>query len=1005
MVSVPVLAQDILVKGKVIDQDGQNVLAGATVNVKDTQTWTTTDNDGFYSIRAKSNSILVFSFLGYQTKEIKVGNSSTIDMSLEPEVSSLDAVVLVGYGQQKKASVVGAISTVTAEELKQSASANLSNAIAGRISGVMTKMVSGRPGADESRILIRGQATTNNSTPLTIVDGVEGDFTQIDPDDIESFSVMKDASATAVYGVRGANGVIIVTTKRGTKQKPVVSLNSSVSMQTPIRLPKPLDAYNFALLKNEAIRNDGGSTTQYAYSTEEDLERYRLGDSPYTHPDNDLLGMFLKKYIPQYQVNMSVRGGSDLLKYFVSANYLYQDGIYTSSDNGRYSTNANFQRINLRSNLDFSVTKTTTLSIDFSSSFRDKHNIGLQNRFAFDNGPESNNLFELLMRQPANYMALRNPDGSYGAGMVPISSQGAMRNPLQVIERGGYYHVDQNVVSGMIRLRQKLDMVTKGLSANAMVKVNSLVANSETLSELPATREYNKYGEYTSTYSQEVLPSLSYQMINDWVRIYSEVSLNYARNLGSHEITALALYNQTNYVAQGAVPNGYLGFVGRVTYGYKNRYLAEVNLGYNGSNQFAKGRRYALFPAFSAGWVISQENFWKENVKVVNHLKFRGSWGMVGNDKLGGYQYLYLQVYNKGNANYGNYGFGTTHQGVTGWTEGVLGNDRVTWEKARKFNVGFDMRVFSSRFSLSADYFREMRTDILMKDNSIPSVIGIGTPPSNIGRILNQGGEIEASYKGSVKDFNYHILGNVSYARNKILFQGEPKQAYPWMARTGQSLGQHFGLVSDGLFMSQEEIDNAPVQFGKVQIGDIRYVDLNNDGVINSYDECPIGYSNIPRWQFGLTLGFDYKGFDFSMLWQGAAQFTAYFDYGAVWEFMDNGNVQEFHLGRFNPEDESTWSTATYPRLHNGNFPNNHRKSDYWTRKGDYLRLKNLEIGYTLPKKLAGKMRMSNLRVYLSGTNLLTFDYVKIFDPETENTRGYNYPQMALYTFGVNFQF
>lgn len=1004
LVFIQAQAQPANITGTVVDEEG-STLPGVNIRIKDKTIGTVTDMDGKYVLSAADGDILVFSFIGYKTLEKLVQGNRVLDVVMEPAVSELEEVVVVGYGEQKKASVVGAISSVRSDDLKQSASANLSNAIAGRISGVMTKMISGRPGADNSRIFIRGQATMNDATPLVMIDGVEGDFTQLDPDDIESFSVMKDASATAVYGVRGANGVILVTTKRGIKQKPVVSFSGLAAVQTPIRLPEVLDAYNFALLKNEAIRNDGGDITQYAYSTDEDLGHYRLGDAPFTHPDNDLIDRFLRKYVPQTQVNLNVRGGSDFLKYFVAVNYLYQDGIYAKSDNGRYSTNASYQRINLRSNLDFNVTKSTLVSIDLTSSFRSRNNIGLQNRFSGDSGPESNNMFELLLRQPANYMTLTNPDGSYGSGFVQPSGTG-MRNPLQIIERGGYYHVNQNVYGANLRLNQKLDFITKGLSVNAMVKATLFQANSETLTERPFTIEYNKYGKYTNIFSPEELPQLSYSTLNDWIRIYSEASVNYAAEFGNHAVTALALYNQTSYVENAAVPTGYLGFVGRVTYGYKRKYLGEINLGYNGSDQFAKGQRYALFPAFSAGWVISEENFWKKHIKFMNYLKVRGSYGMVGNDKLGNNQYLYIQTYSAGNANFGNYNFGTTSQPLNGWLEGRLGNNHVTWERAEKTNIGADIRMFRNRLSLGVDYFYEYRKDILMVNSSLPSTLGIGVPPTNIGRVENRGGELEIGYNDQVKGFRYFAKGNVSYAKNTILFQGEPVQPYEWMAATGRSIGQFFGLRYDGLFMSPEDIERSPSQLGTVKIGDIKYKDLNDDGVVDkNYDKAAIGYGKVPRLQFGLTLGFEYRNFDFSMLWQGAALFSAYFEYGAIWEFLDNGNAQEHHLGRFNPEDPSTWEKATYPRLHNGYFENNHTISDYWLKKGDYLRLKNMEVGYTLPKKLSGKLGISNMRVYLSGTNLLTFDYVKTFDPETETTRGYNYPQLAQYTFGFNVQF
>lgn len=1000
-----VYGQQKVITGTVIEDANSTLMPGINVAIKGTNTGTFTDIDGKFSISVKPGDILVFSFVGYETQDIKINSQTSLTVRMKAKLSELDEVVVVGYGIQKKVSVVGAISTVKADELKQSASANLSNAIAGRISGVMTKMVSGQPGNDDSRIFIRGMGTFNDNTPLVLVDGIERSFNQIDPDDIESFSVMKDASATAVYGVRGANGVILVTTKRGQIGKPVVSFSAHAAIQTPIRTAKPLDAYNFALLKNEAIRNDNGgqvpTSANYYYSTDEDLQHYLTGDSPYTHPNNDLIDMFLRKAIPQYQTNLNIRGGNKIVKYFVSLGFLFQDGIYKEYKNDDYSTNANYRRLNLRSNLDFNVTKTTVVGVDLNSSFRSRHNIGVNSRFAAEStNPEYNNMFELLMRQPANYSPLKNPDGTYGNG-----KNATIYNPLQIVEKGGYYHTNQDVLQGTFRLDQDLKFITKGLTFKAMLGINSFLSTAQTLSERPFMIEYDKYGNYTDNILSEQLPVLSSSTTNDWQRIYGEVSFNYNRTFGDHAVTALALYNQSQTFTKANVPTGYLGFVGRLTYGYKQKYLAEINLGYNGSNQFAEGRRYSLFPAISAGWVISEEKFWKNNISFINFLKIRGSYGEVGNDKIGNYQYLYLQTYNNGNANFGNYNFGVTPQGYNGLLEGRLGNDQVTWERAKKTNVGMDMRLFNGRFTLNADYFHEIRNDILMEYNNLPMVLGISYPPGNIGIVRNQGGEIELGWNDKYKDFNYFIKGNMSYARNKIIENGEALQKYPWMSQKGQSIGQHYGLVALGLFKSQEEIDSAPQHIGTVQIGDIRYKDMNEDGIIDEYDECPIGYSNIPRIQFGLTAGFSYKGFDFSMLWQGAAQFSVYFSNGAVWEFRDGGNAFEHHLGRFNPEDPSTWDTATYPRLHDGNFPNNHRKSTYWLKKGDYLRLKNVEIGYSLPKHLFSKIGVSKLRFFVSGTNLLTFDHQNTFDPETENERAYNYPQMSQYTFGVNIQF
>lgn len=997
-------AQEVIIKGIITEEGTSEPIPGVNIIIKGANIGTPSDLEGKYSIKTKENDILIFSCLSFQTQEVKVGKNTVLNIQLKPSVSLLDEVVVVGYGTQSKISVTGSISTIKTDELKQSAVVNLSNAIAGRVSGVVTKMISGQPGNDDSKIFIRGLGTLNDNSPLVLVDGVERSFNQIDADDIETFSVMKDASATAVYGVRGANGVILVTTKRGKAGKPVVSYSFQGSVQTPIRTAKPLDAYNFALLKNEAIRNDNNgmpNNENYYYSSDDDLQHYLLGDSPYTHPNNNLIDMFLNKAIPQAQTNLNVRGGNNIVKYFMSLGYLYQDGIYKQYSNQDYSTNASYNRINMRSNLDFTISKSTEVGIDLNSSFRSRHNIGVSSRFSGEStNPEYNNMFELLMRQPANYSPLINPDGTYGNG-----KNATIYNPLQIVQNGGYYHINQDVLQGTFTLNQKLNFITKGLNLKAMIGMNSFLATEQSLTERPFMIEYDKYGNYTNNVLSEQLAIISSGTDNDWQRIYAEVSLNYSRKFGDHALSALALYNQSQNIERAQVPTGYLGFVGRATYGYKNKYLGEINVGYNGSNQFAIGHRYGLFPALSLGWVLSEEDFWKRNVRFIDFLKFKGSYGEVGNDKIGGYSYYYIQTYNNGNANFGNYNFGVTPQSYSGLLEGKLGNDQVTWERAKKTNVGLEMRLFDGKMSFEGNYFYEDRKDILLDYFSVPMVLGIGTPPGNIGKVKNSGGELELGWTDRVDKFNYYIRGNVSYAENIIIENGEAVQKYPWMAKEGQSIGQHYGLVALGLFMSQEEIDQSPLHIGEVKIGDIKYKDLNEDGVIDEYDERPIGNSNIPKIQYGVNLGFDYKGFDMSMLWQGAAMFDVYFSNGAVWEFRDGGNVFEHHLERFNPEDSSTWATATYPRLHDGNFPNNHRKSSYWLKKGDYLRLKNIEIGYSIPKKILSKISISKLRFYISGTNLLTFDHQTTFDPETENERAYNYPQMAQYTLGVNIQF
>ncbi len=1006
-----------VITGIILDENGLG-LPGANVVEKGTTNGVITSAEGKFSIKMTTSvKQLIVTFIGYSSKSITLGTGSNYEIRMSPDVTSLEEMVVVGYGTQKKASLVGAISQVSSVELQQSSAPSLTNSLAGRVAGVITVMGSGKPGSDDSKIYVRGMATTNSTDPLVLVDGLERDWNEIDPADIESLSVLKDASATAVFGVRGANGVILITTKRGQKGKPVFNITSRTTLQAPIRLPEYLGSYQFATLTNEALRNEG-KPEEYTTS---DLEHYRLGDSPYTHPDNDYYKDFLKKTAMQQNVNLSARGGTDFLSYFISASILHQEGLYKEFENTQYNTNTNYDRYNFRSNLDFNVTPTTKVGVDLTGRLETRR----QPNFDAD-------LFDKTRRLPPNFQSYINPNGTIGG-----RSDETRLAPYALLSSFGNRSRNNNVLEGSFKFDQKLDAMTKGLSFRAMVGFNSSFESRTDISEKPELWQYDKFGVYTLN-KQRTDISYSTGKGPGRRRISAEYSLNYNRTFGQdHAVTGMALYQQSRYWSEFDIPTGYMGFVGRATYAYKSRYLFEVNVGYNGSMQFAKEHRYGFFPAMSLGWVTSDERWWKENITFIDYLKIRGSYGEVGNDKIGDFKYLYEQRYNLmpnedgWNIKWGENG-GTTERAIA---EGQPGNDRVTWERAKKSNIGFDARLFNSKLSVTADFFQERRVDILAIPYSVPLVFGMnnpqnserkdlqGLPPENLGIVENKGVDMEIGYKDKIGNVGYFVKGNITFARNKIIRMDEEGKKYDWQKREGKRIGQHFGLTDIGLYQREDFLMDEggnllleggyPVlkpgiplpSFGVVYPGDCKYADLNGDGLIDSYDMGNIGHGTVPEYTYGLNLGVSYKNFDLSILFQGAGNADFYFKEDAVWEFNAMGKVMTQHLGRYNPQDPSTWATATYPLLHPAENPNNHQKTTRWLFSRNYLRLKNAELGYNMPKTLTQKIGISATRIFVSGNNLLTFDKMMNWDPESGSENGSQYPQLRLWNFGISVTF
>lgn len=1025
---LPILAEQPKLKkisGIVTDEKGEPI-PGASIVVKGTTTGTITGFDGKFNFDIPlETKILSVSFVGFKTKDIQLENDNELKINLSEDVVGVDEVVVVGYGTQTKASVVGSISSIKAEDIKSIATSNLTNTIGGYVSGVITKMGEGKPGEDDAEIFIRGRATTNSTSPLVLVDGIESDFGRINPNDIESFSVLKDASATAVYGVRGANGVILITTKRGDSGKPKIEVNSQFRLHKVIKYPQLLSAYDYARLYNEAYLNAGNSSK---FFTEEDLAAYRDHTDPYGHPDVNWFEALTKPYYMEHRHDISVKGGTQKVKYYVSGELVSQDGAYKQWKDQKYNSNSTYDRINLRMNFDFAATKTTDLTLNVSNRIENTNDVrsGTVGEVSTRVG-----LWDEIMGISPINNPLENPDGSFGF----YSGVGRDLKPYAQLRAGGFQKGRSNFLQASFKVNQKLDFITKGLSFRFMGGMNTTSKYAYKLDENPAIWYYNAKDDSYTEISRPDLPTVSIGNDNINQLYHFESALSYDQTFNEvHKVTALLLYNQDRRIYGANAPINHLGAAGRITYAYNNKYLGEVNMGYNGSDQFQKGQRFAFLPAASVGWVASEENFFRESLPFIKYLKLRGSYGTAGNDKLGNFSYLYKSVYYRStNSMNDGYYFGSnSNTGVASIREGSLGNDRVTWEIAVKQNYGIDFNLFSKDLGFSIDYFREDRSNILTRRNTITQIFGVpggSLPPENIGKVKNQGFEIESRYNKKINDWEIHFSGNVSYAKNTIVNIDEVKQVYDYMNRTGKSIGQHFGYQWTGEFYSYEDLGYVwdpsieaankyvlpegavplvTVPLDKVSPGELKFVDRNNDGVIDSYDEGAIGKSATPDLIYGLNLGVSYKRFSFQMFWQGASGFSV--DLGntpLLTEFKNGGTAHDIHLGRwaYFPEDGiDTRESATYPRLMFDGAPQTQKRSTFKVFDCNYIRLKNVELSYTLPEDLVRSLKMGFARVYLVGSNLLTFDNIGFIDPESPGSAA-AYPQSLFVGMGLNIGF
>lgn len=991
------------VTGTVKDNSGLP-LPGVTVVVKGTSVGSITNNDGRYSIQVPADArVLVFSFVGMKTQEVTLDNRNAYEIVMVEETIGLDEVVAIGYGTQKRVTITGAVTSVESEELKKVPAANVANALTGRLSGVTFIQQSGEPGADDPIIRIRGISTLGDplgagNNPLVLVDGVERNFSRLDPEEIESVSVLKDAASTAVYGVRGANGVILITTKRGLAGKPKLTYSAQMGLQQPAIHLKYTDAFQYATLVNEGQANDGIGEANRTFSPAE-IEKYRTKSDPWFYPDMDWMDYLLRKVAPQHKHNLNIQGGADKLRYFVSLGVLDQDGIFKRYDVGDYDPNFTFTRYNFRSNFDFDVTNTTRLKVTAGG------NAGSRNGPNDTAGGNGHFWFDLQQDNPM--ISLGIIDGKRVVSEDRRGRAGAL-NDLYFTGFENVYTSDFNMDAN---LSQKLDMLVKGLRIHGTVAYDSHYSHTKRRDKgfptyYPRVHP-DKPGEIVLIKKGQEGGMGFNESYGKWKKLYSEVALNYENSFNNHNVSALALYNQQKRwypsLSQSDIPTAYLGFVGRLTYNYSLKYLFDFNLGYNGSENFAPGKRFGLFPAVSVGWVASEEAFFKTSFSFIDYLKFRYSFGMVGQDNLGSQRFYYLP---DRYAFTGGYFWGTSTTMSPGARESSLGNPDVGWEVARKQNAAVEIKTLKQRLSIVAEYFTENRTDILINRRTVPAVMAATLPPQNLGKVDNWGYELEAKWMQNFNKFRYHIGGNFAHVKNKIIFNDEPLGNYEYQWETGKPVGQHFGYEFVGFFKDQADIDSSPLYYAGTKPGDVKYRDVNGDGEITTADITAISSPKYPVITYGINGGLSYGDFDFSMLFQGAAKVSIELTDEFIIPYINDGPVMKYIWEeRWTPE---TADKATYPRMISSptRDHNNYMPSSLWIRDASYLRLKNVDLGYTFRNRsFTSRLGIENMRIGLNGVNLLTFTPLTVSDPEARSGRTQMHPTMKVYNFTLNVQF
>lgn len=1020
--SIGIFAQNINITGTVMDTQDEPLIGVTLKIVGESERGTITDFNGQYTLtNVPPNAKIEVSYVGMRSQTIDVNGRTRIDVILTEDAELLEEVVVVGYGIQKKASVTAAISSVNTKELKQSSAANLSAALAGRLPGLTAIQTSGQPGSDEVSLYLRGVGTLNNASPLILIDGIPRDnISKIDPNEVESISILKDASATAVFGVRGANGVVMVTTRRGQPGKSRLSITVDQSMQKFLAKADRLHSWEFAELRNQAYMNDypGASGDQLPF-TQYMIDKYRSGEDRVFYPDRDVYHDYFRDWAPQTRVNANFDGGGDKFTYFLNAGYIGQGGNFKTEPKSflGYDPSYKMDRYNFRGNVDYNIAGNLKASLNIAT-YLEKMNT--PQTIALFNGSVAGMVENMIAYTWATPPTDPGPTTAPGYGVPEneiVAQSGQDRNTYGEINRRGYRQETTNNLNSSLTLDWGLDFITKGLSAKGMIAFDSH-ANTvfQGVRNLDAyafhvARNANETNGYTPIRSNsDPAISLSKNMQTRYYMNY-QASLNYARAFEKHNVTGMFLYQRDNWDKYGAdLPFNIVGIVGRVTYNYDNRYLAEFNYGHNGSEQFAPKNRFGSFPAFSVGWILSNESFLR-NSPFLTNLKVRFSHGKTGNDKLGEERFLYQSFINMEGGVFPGLGRG---QSVA---QGRMGNEALQWEIAQKTNMGIDVELLKS-LSLTVDFFKEHRDKILISRKTIPILQGVpleNIPRVNIGEVDNKGFEAELTYRKTVnKDFSFLVKANYAYNKNTVVFADEVQYGEDYAYRnrvTGFSIGQPFGYKIDysngnGYINTQEELDNLPKYEvgGTPRLGDLMYVDVNEDGVINDRDMVPIGYPNIPRLTYGLSGSLNYKNIDFSFLLTGVGQTSRYTSGWGATEFALVGFYSGWHKHAWTAERYANGEKILYPALGMASGVSQN-PNDLFIMDRSFLRLKTLELGYNIPEKWLKIIGVESLRVYTNGNNLLTFKKLPIDTVDPEQPATLVYPLTKMVNFGLNITF
>lgn len=1013
----------IEVTGTVTDENGEPLIGVSVMPKDEAGLGAITNVDGVYKIKIPAYTRLVFNYIGMEQQEVLIKEQTTANVKMKTkEDNVIDEVVVTGTGSQKKLTLTGAVTTVD-PELLRTPTASLSNSFAGVVPGVFARQTTGNPGDNVSEFWIRGVSTFGaGASALVLVDGFERDLNDINPEDIETFTVLKDASTTAIYGSRGANGVLLITTKRGRDGKTRINGKVEYSYSTRTKTPEFVDGSTYARMMNEALESRNMTP---AYS---DDDLYLLDNQldPEIFPNVNWMDLLLKDGAPTFRANVDVNGGGANARYFASVSYVEEGGMYNSDSALKdYKTNANYHRWNYRMNFDLNITKTTLLKIGVAGALEKQNQPG--------------SIYDEVWTSLMGYNAIATPV-KYKNGRWGSQGSGNHNNPWVLVTQYGYNEIWKNTINTTAELTQDFGFITPGLSAIVRYGYDIYTDNGNKHWKAPegwqAERLRDSNGELVFTKKVDEQLMIANPYANGQKKEFFEAEIHYARNFGLHQVGAILKYtqdgttnnSQNDYVDKTSddpieqmnidfqrtiqgIDRRHQGLAGRFTYGYANRYFIDFNFGYNGSENFAKHNRFGFFPAYSAAWNLGEEPWIRKAAPWIDMFKIRYSYGKVGNDYLSTRFPFQGRFMTDDNDRYIFGDFGTSNYTYNGISYLMLANKDITWEVARKHDIGIDFYLFGNKFSGTIDYFRETRDGIFMTRNYLPQIIGVSNsqqPSANIGKVRSTGVDGNIAYTEKIGQVNLTVRGNFTYSKSKILEYDEQYSHYAYSRNSGFRVDQARGLIALGLFKDYDDIRYSPDQSAlkgdfEIAPGDIKYKDVNGDGKINDNDIVPIGSTTKPNLIYGFGISAQWKGFDFNVLFQGVGESSFFINGFTVYPFSEGswGNILTDVVGNYWSLGKNEDIHAKYPRLTYGNNSNNNRASTYWLRDGSYLRLKNLEIGYTLPKAFVSSMHIQNVRFYFMATNLLTFSEFDLWDPELGSSNGQQYPLSRTFTLGM----